>query len=130
MVPRYFAASLQRKNEAKLADDLRHAALVAEIAAIKSKRYKSRSFPATLRSLIFERDGYRCCNCGKHREELVKLGLQLEVDHILAVVDGGFTEYSNGETLCSECNIAKHHNKHFYALMRQIRRPAAAACAA
>jgi hypothetical protein len=38
-------------------------------------------------------------------------GLHLEVDHIQAFADGGLTTYSNGQTMCSECNKAKHHTK-------------------
>lgn len=122
-IPRYFEASLKARNEKRLENDRRMISMVDEIATLRSKVYRSRTFPPALRSLIFERDGHRCMNCGKHREELVPLGLRLEVDHVVAVVDGGKTTYSNGETLCNECNIAKHHNKTYYNLMRKVRRP-------
>jgi 5-methylcytosine-specific restriction endonuclease McrA len=123
-IPRYFEVSLKARNEKRLEDDRRMIRMVDEIAILRSKVYRSRTFPPALRSLIIERDGHRCMNCGKHREELVPLGLRLEVDHIVAVVDGGKTTYGNGETLCNECNIAKHHNKTYYNLMRKVRRPA------
>ncbi len=79
---------------------------------IKTKVYNSRFFPESLKLLIFEKDGYRCKCCGKHKDKLTKKQ-HLEVDHIVAWADGGKTTYKNGQTLCSSCNKAKHHIKRY-----------------
>lgn len=79
---------------------------------IKTRVYNSRCFPESLKLLIFEKDGYRCKCCGKHKDKLTKKQ-HLEVDHIVAWVDGGKTTYKNGQTLCSSCNKAKHHIKKY-----------------
>ncbi len=55
-----------------------------------------------MRFSIYERDGYRCCNCGKSgRYE------DLEIDHIIPVSKGGKSEYGNLQTLCHKCNVEK-----------------------
>ena len=77
---------------------------------IEHKVYKQRTFPVTLKAIIFERDKYKCRICGRHRDKLKKKE-HLEVDHIKAWIDGGETTYHNGQTLCSSCNKAKHHVK-------------------
>lgn len=108
MVPRYFLPKLEQLNSERESNDRRNAELVKKIAVLRNKVYASRCFPAHLRSIILERDGYRCQLCLRDREILLGLGLHLEVDHILPYVDGGKTTYSNGRTLCNECNVAKH----------------------
>lgn len=123
-VPRYFVERLQKSNRERLEADEAYATLVEEILEIQNKVYRSRTFPPKLRNLIFQRDGYRCQNCGKHKTDLAEIGGRLEVDHILAVIDGGLTTYKNGETLCNECNIAKHNNKTYYALLGRLRKSA------
>ena len=55
-----------------------------------------------LRFEIYERDGYRCCNCGR-REDSVSL----EIDHIKPISKGGKSTRDNLQTLCRECNKAK-----------------------
>lgn len=53
----------------------------------------------TERRLVFERDAYRCVNCGSW-ESLV-------VDHIVALSNGGSDDESNLQTLCQPCNGSK-----------------------
>ena len=77
---------------------------------IEHKIYKQRTFPVTLKAIIFERDKYKCRICGRHRDKLKKKE-HLEIDHIKAWIDGGETTYHNGQALCSSCNKAKHHVK-------------------
>lgn len=84
---------------------------------IEHKIYKQRVFPQILKVIIFERDKYKCCICGRHKDKLKKKE-HLEVDHIKAWVDGGETTYHNGQTLCSSCNKAKHHAKKFYEVKK------------
>lgn len=110
-ISRRFLPSLEALNARRMAKDLEELKLREEILAVQGRVYQSRTFPATLKRIIFERDGYCCRACGKHREQLVAERSHLEVDHIKAWVDGGQTSYENGETLCRECNIAKHHSK-------------------
>ena len=58
-----------------------------------------------LRQAIKERDDYTCKMCGNstHTEP----NLLLEIDHIVPVSKGGFTEESNLQTLCWKCNRSK-----------------------
>lgn len=122
-VARFFLDKLTELNARRQAADEARIRLVQKIAAYRSKVYASRTFPPTLRALIFERDEYRCQNCIKDRSTLAGLGLHLTVDHKVADIDGGKTTYDNGETLCSECNIAKHHSKHYFQALASLRKP-------
>lgn len=54
---------------------------------------------SSMRKLIFERDLYRCINCGTHKD--------LSVDHIVPVSKGGGNEIKNLQTLCLPCNSSK-----------------------
>lgn len=65
-----------------------------------------------LRFRVMRRDGYRCRLCGMTRDD----GVTLEVDHIVAVANGGATQESNLWTLCHPCNNGKsdmqlHHEQ-------------------
>ena len=106
-----FEEKLNVINENREKADRREAEFVARRKEFVGKIYKSRNFPPSIRNLILERDGYKCVCCARSKEILAKQGLHLEVDHIEAFVDGGLTTYKNGQTLCSECNKAKHHTK-------------------
>ena len=55
-----------------------------------------------LRFEIFQRDGYRCRNCGKTDAQA-----NLEIDHIYPVSKGGKSIPDNLQTLCRDCNLAK-----------------------
>lgn len=107
-VCRYFQERLNTLNKDREEEDRKMIALREKVLSFKSKIFKSRCFPAHLRHFIFYRDGFKCQMCGKHKDELVRIGLHLEVDHKIAWEDGGDTTYENGETLCNKCNIAKH----------------------
>ncbi|WP_413673286.1 HNH endonuclease [Massilia cellulosiltytica] len=110
-IPIYFSERLEKLNMERETRDRADAKLVAKIVLMRNKIYVSRCFPSQLRLIIFERDKYCCQVCLRNKETLLKLGRHLEVDHILPVIDGGKTTYSNGMTICNECNIAKHHTK-------------------
>jgi len=99
----------QRKAEREL--DMLN--LRIKLKKYHNKCFSSRSFPPTLKALILNRDNYSCKLCGRHSGILFPLGLYLEVDHITEWEDGGITELSNGQTVCSECNKGKHHAKKY-----------------
>ena len=54
---------------------------------------------------ILSRDNITCVKCG--RSPNTEKGVSLHVDHIIPVSKGGKTEYSNLQTLCSDCNLGK-----------------------
>lgn len=58
-----------------------------------------RSLAASVRKRIFERDAYRCVQCGGWDD--------LTIDHILAVANGGTDEDENLQAMCRSCNSRK-----------------------
>lgn len=54
---------------------------------------------AALRKQVFERDAYRCVQCGDWHE--------LHLDHIIPFSRGGPTTFENLQTLCRTCNLKK-----------------------
>lgn len=120
-VPRYFLPRLEAWNKAREEADQHEVAVRARCKTLTTKVYKSRVFQPSLRAIIFERDGHRCCKCGRGRTQLFPLGLHLEVDHKIAWIDGGETSCQNGETLCNECNSAKHHTKNVAQVLSLMR---------
>lgn len=55
-----------------------------------------------LRFEIFKRDGFRCRYCGADPVKTV-----LQIDHVIAVANGGTNEPDNLVTACRECNAGK-----------------------
>jgi len=53
----------------------------------------------SVRKRIFKRDGNRCLHCGSD--------VDLSIDHVVAVVNGGGNEDDNLQTLCKKCNSSK-----------------------
>lgn len=68
---------------------------------IKSKR---EPIPNRVRHQVFQRDNYRCRECGARLED----GATLEIDHIVPVAKGGTNDISNLQTLCKACNRGKY----------------------
>ena len=58
---------------------------------------------AELRLLVFERDGYRCTNCGKAG--------RFECHHVKPLHQGGGNELVNLTTLCRGCHLEAHARK-------------------
>jgi len=56
------------------------------------------------RHLVFERDSFSCCDCGRTPQ---KHGVALEVDHRIPLAAGGSNELHNLRTLCEDCNRGK-----------------------
>ena len=59
--------------------------------------------PYGMKEKIFRRDGYRCRMCGASRDN----GIELTIDHIIPIADGGTNDIDNLQTLCRECNENK-----------------------
>lgn len=55
-----------------------------------------------MRFSIYERDGYKCKNCGASG-----VYADLEIDHIIPISKGGKSTYNNLQTLCHRCNVEK-----------------------
>ncbi len=55
-----------------------------------------------MRFSIYQRDGYRCCICGRTERHDY-----LEIDHIKPISKGGKSTYDNLQTLCRRCNKNK-----------------------
>lgn len=64
-----------------------------------SDQNKKDIIPASIRKTVFERDAYRCVECGGWRD--------LTLDHIHPESLGGPTEESNLQTMCRSCNSKK-----------------------
>lgn len=80
--------------------------------------YLRRYIPQDMKVRIIERDGFKCCSCGKHIVEgvdarrLVKMGDGLyHIDHIVPVNQGGRATMENLRLLCPKCNLSRQ--KHF-----------------
>lgn len=117
---RYLKKYIDRR-EARIMAEAAIATTHEKLEKLRGVVYKSRTFPSSLRAIIFERDNYTCQRCGRNLETLKQLHLRLECDHIVAYSDGGITTYDNGETLCSECNNAKHASKHYRRALQELR---------
>lgn len=63
---------------------------------------KRESVSKSRRFAIFARDGFACQYCGRKPPDVI-----LEVDHIVAVVNGGSSEDLNLITACFDCNHSK-----------------------
>lgn len=72
------------------------------LATTQRSTTKRRAVSKKIRLLILERDGYRCCLCGRTAKET-----KLEVDHKKPVAKGGTDSLNNLWTLCIDCNRGK-----------------------
>lgn len=54
------------------------------------------------RFAVLKRDAFTCQYCGRRPPDV-----ELEVDHVIAVVNGGNSELANLITACNECNRGK-----------------------
>jgi len=60
---------------------------------------RNNGFTNSLKSRCKKRDGYLCKRCGSSED--------LEVDHIVEVIDGGENTLENLQTLCKNCHLKK-----------------------
>ena len=61
--------------------------------------YRKGAIPRSLRTQVFERDGYRCVQCQSYKS--------LAADHVIPESKGGPTTFENLQTLCQSCNSRK-----------------------
>jgi 5-methylcytosine-specific restriction endonuclease McrA len=66
------------------------------------KKLERNKLSLKLRFEILKRDNFKCILCGDN--------YQLEIDHIMPIVNGGKTEKENLRTLCFRCNRGKGIN--------------------
>ena len=67
------------------------------------KQRELEDFTPEQKKQIFERDIYRCVQCGRRQDE----GYELHADHRVPKDRGGKATVDNGQTLCSVCNFRK-----------------------
>jgi predicted restriction endonuclease len=72
---------------------------------VKVNHKTKRQLSLTQRFLIFKRDNFKCCVCG--RSPATDPTVILHADHIKPWTKGGETTIENLQTLCSVCNIGK-----------------------
>lgn len=65
------------------------------------KKRGHRNVSPGLRKRVYDRDGWRCVECGSDNKAL------LTVDHRIPWSRGGRTTYENLQTMCKPCNQAK-----------------------
>jgi 5-methylcytosine-specific restriction endonuclease McrA len=58
------------------------------------------------------RDRHACCKCGITAEGARARGINLEVDHIIRLADGGTNALINLQTLCSNCHKNRLNHRH------------------
>lgn len=63
---------------------------------------ESHEFTHQQRRMILERDKYKCCKCGQGFPNV-----NLQVDHIIPIADGGMRDLTNGQCLCISCHTEK-----------------------
>ena len=56
-----------------------------------------------VREKVFERNNHQCQSCNK----IDLTAKNLQVDHIIALAQGGPNDMSNLQTLCAKCNREK-----------------------
>lgn len=71
----------------------------------KDKRAKRKSLTNSLRYDIMKRDFFKCVLCGQSPS--TNPSIILEIDHVIAITNGGDNSNDNLQTLCSKCNNGK-----------------------
>ena len=61
------------------------------------------NIPPEVKKFVFERNNYQCQSCNK----IDLTAKNLQVDHIIALAQGGTNDMSNLQTLCAKCNREK-----------------------
>ncbi|BEK86402.1 TerD family protein [Nocardia seriolae] len=72
---------------------------IAKRLALAPGRRDSRTIPADVKAVVWQRDGGKCVECGAAH--------YLEFDHIIPISRGGATSAANLQILCRGCNRTK-----------------------
>lgn len=83
-----------------------------EISVGDDNHFYTRTFWKKLRSLILERDGHRCRECGAKDEKM-------NVHHVQERRNNGTDDKENLTTLCVPCHRKKHLNYDYLTRMKQ-----------
>ena len=81
-----------------------HAAQAARGREAKEGRKKRKPVSASLRWSVYARDGFRCRYCGRQAGQD---GVDLTLDHVVSVAEGGDDSLDNLVTACGACNGGK-----------------------
>jgi hypothetical protein len=73
-----------------------------EEGKVGDAQFGRRSIGARLRFRVLPRDGFRCRYCGATASDV-----QLVIDHVWPVVQGGGNEFENLVAACQPCNAGK-----------------------
>ena len=93
--------------------------LIKVPATLRLKRFVNyRWKPPRFRSVLFNRDGWRCQYCGDKLSDR-----SIEVEHILPASRGGQTSWSNCVATCKPCNKKKANRTPEEAGMQLLRKP-------
>jgi hypothetical protein len=76
---------------------------VASFTTAAPDRPPREPVPPQLRFRVLQRDNFRCRYCGRTAGP----GVQLHLDHVIPVSNGGETKEGNLVTACSICNLGK-----------------------
>jgi 5-methylcytosine-specific restriction protein A len=63
--------------------------------------YRRPKVKRALRYWVYERDNYKCVDCGDDRSN------ELTLDHVIRCIDGGISMASNLVTVCWSCNLKR-----------------------
>lgn len=81
-----------------------------DLELLPRKRKSRPKIPPAIRAKVYERDGYRCVNCG--------VRYPLSVDHVIPLSKGGKNRMENMVTMCKPCNADKADSAQVYRPVR------------
>lgn len=90
------------RSSTQSASTMREAVRKANAEARRLYGKPIRAIGLRLRYRILERDGFACRYCGRKPPEV-----ELHIDHVIAVANGGSTDDANLVTACADCNLGK-----------------------
>jgi len=93
-----FVASVDQEQDELLSYEV-------EVKSSSGTKKTKRDPSLALRFFVLQRDRFCCVACG--RSPATVSGLVLEIDHVIAWVNGGETIEENLQTLCFDCNRGK-----------------------
>lgn len=76
--------------------------IIPEIKLRKSRKAINNS----IRYDVMKRDNFKCNYCGK--SPATDSNVELQIDHITPITNGGDNHMDNLKTICKDCNIGKY----------------------